>query len=195
VHSFKAPNSKELAHDYLWRVQPCLPERGHIAIFNRSYYEDVLIVAVHKLYKKLNIAKRCKRGDVIGKRYNHIRNFEEYLYDNGIHIVKIFLHLSHEEQGKRFVRRLDRPDKNWKFSEGDIAERGHWDKYQEAYENAITATATKEAPWFILPADDKPYARMIASEIIKKTLRTIDPAYPVVTDEHRAQLEKYRAKI
>jgi len=195
VHSFKVPNSTELAHDYLWRVQPCLPERGIIAIFNRSYYEDVLVVKVHELYKNLNILDRCKDSDTITKRYGHICNFEQYLYDNGIQLLKIFLNLSYEEQGNRFLRRLDRPDKNWKFSEGDIKERGYWNDYQVAYEKAITATATEIAPWYIVPADNKPYARMIVSEIVKKSLEALNPEYPRVSDEHAKRLMGYRDKI
>ena len=146
VYSFKQPSAEELAHDYLWRAVKVLPERGKIAIFNRSYYEDVLIVKVHKLYEKMNLPDRCKGESVIEDRYRQIRNFEDYLWENGIVTVKFFLHMSEETQRKRFLQRIDEKDKNWKFSEGDINERKFWNAYQEAYQSAIEATASKTNP-------------------------------------------------
>jgi PPK2 family polyphosphate:nucleotide phosphotransferase len=195
VHSFKQPSLKELSHDFLWRMNQCLPERGKIAIFNRSYYEDVLIVKVHKLYERFNILPRCKDDKVIERRYGHIVNYEQYLYDSGIHVVKFFLNLSKEEQRRRFLKRLDRPDKNWKFSEGDIAERGFWDDYQKAYVKAIQETATNECPWYVVPADDKPYTRMIVSEVLRSVLEEINPEYPQVSKEQQQALLEYRERI
>ena len=192
VHNFRQPSSRELSHDYLWRVIPVLPQRGMISIFNRSYYEDVLVVKVHELYTKLNILDRCKDDGTIKRRYKHISNFEEYLWENGIITIKIFLHLSKEEQCKRFLRRIDREDKNWKFSDSDLKERGFWNNYQEAYELAIAATSTPENPWWIVPADKKEYSHTVISEIILGTLKELDPQYPVVTKEQRKILIKNR---
>ena len=192
VHSFKAPSAEELRRDYLWRVARVLPERGMIAVFNRSHYEDVLIVKVHELYKNLNILERCKSGCTVARRYVHIKNFEDYLWENGIITVKIFLHLSKEEQRKRFLKRIDREDKNWKFSDADLKERKFWDKYQDAFEQAIAATATAENPWWIVPADKKPYAHAVISEIILAALKDIDPRYPAVTDQQKDVLARNR---
>ncbi|MCL2077324.1 MAG: polyphosphate kinase 2 family protein [Oscillospiraceae bacterium] len=195
VHSFKQPSSEELAHDYLWRAVKVLPERGKIAIFNRSYYEDVLVVKVHKLYEKLNVPPRCKTADTIKKRYEQIKNFEDYLWENGIITIKFFLHLSKETQRKRFLRRIDNKDKNWKFSDADIRERKFWDDYQEAYQSAIGATATEKNPWYIIPADKKWFSRAIISNILLQTMREIDPQYPVITPEQEAVLEESRRKL
>ncbi|MCL2765815.1 MAG: polyphosphate kinase 2 family protein [Treponema sp.] len=192
VHNFRQPSTRELNHDYLWRVIPVLPQRGMISIFNRSYYEDVLVVKVHELYRKLNILDRCKDDGTIKRRYKQIKNFEEYLWENGVITVKLFLHLSKEEQCKRFLRRIDREDKNWKFSDSDLKERGYWDNYQEAYETAIAATSTPENPWWILPADKKEYTHVVASEVILETLKALNPQYPVVTKEQRQTLIKNR---
>ena len=192
VYNFRQPSSRELAHDYLWRVVPALPERGMIAIFNRSYYEDVLIVKVHELYKNLNILERCKGGDTIAKRYAQINNFEDYLWDNGILTIKIFLHLSKDEQRKRFLKRIDREDKNWKFSDNDLRERAYWDRYQEAYNAAIISTSTDNNPWWIVPADKKDYTHALISEIILEKLKEINPHYPPVTDEQRRVLTASR---
>ena len=192
VHSFKAPSAEELRHDYMWRIAKVLPERGMIAVFNRSHYEDVLVVKVHGLYKKLNILERCKGADTIEKRYAHIKNFEDYLWDNGIVTVKIYLNLSKEEQRRRFLKRIDREDKNWKFSANDLVERGHWDDYQDAFEKAIAATATANNPWWVVPADRKPFTHAAISEIILDTLKGIDPRYPVVTDEQKKALKQNR---
>jgi len=192
VHSFKQPSSMELRHDYLWRAVKVLPERGMIAVFNRSYYEDVLVVKVHELYKNLNILDRCKDDDTITRRYRQIRNFEDYLWENGIITVKIFLNLSKDEQCKRFLKRIDREDKNWKFSDSDLKERGHWEDYQEAFEQSIAETATVRNPWWIVPADNKKYTHAVISEIILNALKEIDPHYPVVTEEQKYILKQSR---
>ncbi|MEG1870248.1 MAG: polyphosphate kinase 2 family protein [Oscillospiraceae bacterium] len=178
VYSFKQPSQQDLMHDYLWRITPCIPERGKIAIFNRSYYEDVLIVKVRELYKKFNMPKRCNQEEVVEKRYEQIVNFEQYLWDNGIRVVKIFLHLSKDEQKKRLLERIDDEAKNWKFSKSDIEERAFFEDYQDAYEKAINATASKRAPWYIIPADKKPVARLAVSEIVMQTLIDMKPSYP-----------------
>jgi len=190
VFNFKQPSSEELSHDYLWRAIKVLPARGKIAIFNRSYYEDVLVVKVHKLYEKLNIAERCKASDTIEKRYKQIRHFEDYLWENGIVTVKFFLHLSKETQLKRFLERIDNKDKNWKFSDSDVKERKFWNDYQEAYQSAIAATATENNPWYVIPADKKSFSRAIISNILLNVMKEIDPKYPIVTKEQEMMLEE-----
>ncbi len=192
VYSFKQPNREELAHDYLWRVCKVLPERGKIAVFNRSYYEDVLIGRVHKLYANQNAPKRATKGKVIERRYEEIRNFERYVYDNGTTIVKIFLNLSEHEQERRFLSRIDDKSKNWKFSESDIEERGYWKEYMRAYEDAINATATDFAPWYVVPADDKWYARCLISEIVRDTLKKMNPKYPTLPEDSEKALSACR---
>lgn len=188
VYSFKSPNSEELAHDYMWRAIKRLPEKGKMAIFNRSYYEDVLIGKVHKLYENQKMADRCKKGDVIGRRYKEIKNFEKYIFHNSCRIIKIFLHLSKEEQKKRFLERIDLKIKNWKFSTSDIKERQYWDEYQQAYEDAINETSTKDCPWYVIPADQKFYARYLVSEAILDVMKKIDPKYPTLPEEERRHL-------
>ena len=191
VISFKQPTSEELRHDYLWRVHRALPERGKIAIFNRSYYEDVLVVQVHRLQKGYVMADRCvdlPDKDFFGRRYLQIRDFEEYLYENSYRVVKIFLNVSRKKQKQRFLERIDTPEKNWKFSESDLKERAHWDEYMQAYEEAINATATKHSPWYVIPADQKWYARFLVSEVVRKTLEAADPEYPELPEEKRRDL-------
>ena len=195
VFNFKQPSSEELAHDYLWRAAKRLPERGQIAIFNRSYYEDVLIVKIHKLYESLNIAERCKTPDTIKKRYKQIKNFEDYLWENGIITVKIFLHLSKETQCKRFLERINNKDKNWKFSAGDIKEREYWDEYQEAYQSAIEATATKNNPWYVIPADKKWFSRAIISNVLLKVMKEINPKYPVISEKQEEELIECKRRL
>lgn len=195
VHSFKAPTSTELSHDYLWRIGRCLPERGKIAIFNRSHYEDVLAVSVLKLYEHFAMPERCFKGDFIEKRLAQIASFEEYLYENGIRMVKIFLNVSKEEQKKRFLERLDKPEKNWKFSAGDLDTRDLWDDYMAAYERAINATATKHCPWYVLPADDKWFTRYLVSEAVLEALQKINPHYPELSSEALAKFPEYREKL
>lgn len=188
VYSFKTPCEEELAHDFLWRAAKCLPAKGKMAIFNRSYYEDVLVVKVRKLYKNYKMADRCLKNDIIEKRYKHIRNFEEYIYDNSGRVIKIFLHLSKDEQKKRFLERIDLKIKNWKFSASDMKERALWDDYQKAYEDAINATATKESPWYVIPADKKWYSRYLVSQAILEIMENIDPEYPEMPEEERKNL-------
>ena len=195
VHNFKQPTSEELDHDYLWRAWRVLPGRGDIGIFNRSYYEDVLVVKVHSLYKNLPLPDRCKTGELFQQRYMQINHFEKYLYQNGIRVVKIFLHLSKDEQKKRFLERIDDEEKNWKFSQSDIEERMYWDAYQEAYEDAIKATATKKAPWYIVPADKKWFARLLISQIIVDTLEELNPQYPELPDNKKALLSQCREQL
>ena len=195
VISLKAPTSVELSHDFMWRISSELPERGKISIFNRSWYEDVLIVKVRKLYEDYNMAERCKKSSIIHKRYQYIKAFESHLYDESYRVVKIFLHLSKEEQKERFIERIDRKIKNWKFSSADIEERRYWDEYQEAYEDAINATATKECPWYIIPADNKWYTRYLVSEIVLNTLKKINPMYPEMPEEEQNRLAEDREKL
>lgn len=198
VHSFKAPSSEELAHDFLWRLNQCIPRRGMMAIFNRSHYEDVLVVQVHHLNKTYHMADRVTGMDdaeFFKKRYKHIKNYEEYLYDNSYRVLKIFLNVSKKEQKKRFLERIETPEKNWKFSAGDLKERALWDTYQECYERTINATATKDCPWYVLPADQKWYTRYLVSEAILETLESIDPQYPVMPQEEKDQLEACRTAL
>jgi PPK2 family polyphosphate:nucleotide phosphotransferase len=192
VYSFKHPGPEALKHDFLWEATRLLPGRGHIGIFNRSYYEEVLIVRVHpELLVAQSMPDDAEDG-VWKKRYRSIRDFEKHLHDNGTRIVKIFLHLSKEEQRKRFLSRLDEPDKNWKFNEGDLKEREYWDDYMEAYAACLGETSTKHAPWFVVPADDKHNARLIISKIIIEALEAIPMSYPTVDDERREELAKFR---
>jgi PPK2 family polyphosphate:nucleotide phosphotransferase len=192
IHSFKQPSRKELAHDFLWRAVKCLPELGMMGVFNRSYYEDVLIVAVRELYKHLNVLDRCKDENTIKRRFEQIRNFEKHLWESGTIVIKVFLHLSRDEQRKRFLSRIDEDSKNWKFTRSDMAERELWTEYQEAFEAAIKNTSTEKAPWWVVPADSKKYARAVVSEILLKALEKIDPHYPPVTDEHKKELQECR---
>ncbi len=189
VHSFKVPNSEEAAHDFLWRAAKRFPERGKVAIFNRSYYEDVLVVKVHKMYLDAKMPNRCKQGDVIAKRYEDIKNFEKYEYRNGYRIIKFFLNVSKDEQRKRFLERIDLKIKNWKFSASDVKERAYWDDYMRAYESAINATAAKESPWYIIPADKKWYARYLVSEAIVEMFKKIAPQYPVLPQDALDRLQ------
>ena len=198
VVSFKQPTSEELSHDFLWRVNKHLPQRGKIGIFNRSYYEDVLVVQVHKINHNYHMAKRVVDMDddkFFEKRYSHIRNYEEYLYDNSYRIVKVFLNVSKEEQKERFLERIDNPTKNWKFDEGDLKERALWDEYHKVFEDVINATATKECPWYVLPADQKWYTRYLVSEVLLKALEDIDPQYPDFPDEKKAILDECKKSL
>ncbi len=198
VHSFKQPSSEELAHDFLWRLNKCIPKRGYIAIFNRSYYEDVLVVQVYEMNKGYHIADRVigqPTDEFFRKRYRHIRNYEDYLYENGYRIVKIFLNLSKGKQKERFLERLDTPSKNWKFSSSDLKERAMWEEYQKVYEKTINETATESNPWYVLPADQKWYTRYLVSEAIVKTLEEINPQYPELPSEEKEKLGEYRETL
>ncbi|HUC85729.1 MAG TPA: ADP-polyphosphate phosphotransferase [Candidatus Acidoferrales bacterium] len=192
VFSFKHPSSEELAHDFLWRTTRDLPERGHIGIFNRSYYEEVLVVRVHpELLQGQSLPEEIAADkDLWEKRYRSINDLEKHLHRNGTHIIKFFLHLSKGEQRERFLRRLEDLDRSWKFSKFDLAERGFWKEYQSAYEDCLAATSTDHAPWFVVPADDKPNARLIISQIVVNALKELKMGYPK-PDE--ARLKELRA--
>ena len=192
VFSFKQPSTEELDHDFLWRCAKNTPERGRIGIFNRSYYEEVLIVRVHKeILHNQSLPDAIKDDKTIWrKRFEQIRNFETYLAKNGIHILKFFLNVSKQEQKERFLARIETPEKNWKFSATDAKERAFWDDYMSAYGEAIEATSTKDAPWFVIPADKKWFTRVAVSEIIVKKLESMNLKYPQVTEEHRQSLLK-----
>jgi PPK2 family polyphosphate:nucleotide phosphotransferase len=192
VESFKVPSAEERDHDFMWRTTKALPERGRIGIFNRSYYEEVLVVRVHPaILQGQQLPDATKNDPGIWKnRCRDIRNFEDYLYDNGTHVIKFFLNVSREEQKKRFLERIAEPDKNWKFSAGDVKERGYWNDYMQAYEGAISATTTEKSPWYILPADNKWFTRALASEIICQKLESLDLKYPVLDAKAMAELEE-----
>ncbi len=189
VNSFKIPSAEELAHDYLWRYQKALPERGWIGIFNRSHYEEVLVVRVHPaiLAGQKMPAKMKGRGVWI-RRFREINDWEHYLTDQGFTFVKLFLNLSREEQRRRFLARVDLPEKNWKFSSNDAKERAFWDDYQKAFADVLSSTSTEWAPWYVIPADDKPFARVAAAAVIAHALIRIDPRYPVVSEAQKADL-------
>jgi PPK2 family polyphosphate:nucleotide phosphotransferase len=197
VTSFKHPSAAELEHDFIWRTVPYLPERGHIGIFNRSYYEEVLVVRVHPdILVSEGIPNGHKDPDTIWKeRYRSIRNFEQHLHVNGTRIVKFFLHLSKEEQRKRFLARIDDPEKNWKFSNADIEERRYWKDYRKAYEDCIEATSTKDCPWYIVPADDKENARLIVSQVILDTFESLKLQFPPTSEERRKELQQFRKQL
>jgi len=189
VFSFKSPSTEDLDHDYLWRCVKCLPNRGHIGIFNRSYYEETLVVRVHpEFLAKQKIPPSLVTKSIWEERFQDIRSFERYLHRNGIAVVKFFLHLSKEEQKRRFLERADNADKNWKFSASDMAERRFWDQYQEAYEDMIRNTATKHSPWYIVPADNKWFSRMIVASAIIDTLASLDLTYPRVGKEQLKEI-------
>lgn len=195
VYSFKQPSAEELDHDYLWRINRCLPQRGNIGIFNRSYYEEVLVGKVHNLPFSQKLPARCLGEDIWKQRYRQLRDYERYLFENGITVVKFFLYISKDEQRRRFLERIDNEAKNWKFSSSDIAERSHWDAYMDAYEQAVNATASKEAPWYIIPADKKWYARLLISEIVVRHLEKLEPAYPEIDEKQKASLLVCREEL
>jgi len=197
VYSFKHPSATELQHDFLWRTTRVLPERGRIGIFNRSYYEEVLIVRVHpELLAAENLPPAVSDAKHFwGQRYRSIHDLERHLHDNGTHVVKFFLHISQEEQRKRLLARLDDPDKNWKFSLADVQERRLWDDYMNAYEHCLGATSTAHAPWYVVPADDKRTARLIISSIICETLSALDLAFPKLDATRRRELVKLRGLL
>ncbi len=196
VFSFKAPTSEELDHDYLWRCWRSLPERGRIGIFNRSYYEETLVVRVHR---QLLAAQKLPAGlvgrDIWKQRFEDIGHFERYLARNGVAICKFFLHVSRDEQRKRFLDRLDEPEKHWKFSAADVQERGYWDEYMRAYEQTIRNTAASHAPWYVVPADNKWFTRLVVAAAVIDTLASLDLHYPRVDDARREQLAAARSKL
>jgi PPK2 family polyphosphate:nucleotide phosphotransferase len=197
VFSFKSPSATELEHDFLWRTTRALPERGRIGIFNRSYYEEVLIVRVHQAILRgeglLDLPRHHRK--LWHDRYRSIKDLERHLHANGTRIVKVFLHLSKDEQRKRFLERIDEPDKNWKFSLADIRERGYWKQYRHAYEECLAATSTRHAPWYVVPADDKQNARLIVSSILLETFSRLQMAYPTATAARRRELRAIRARL
>jgi len=196
VASFKSPSAQDLDHDYMWRCQKELPERGRIGIFNRSYYEEVLVVRVHpEILEKQRIPPECLGDDLWKKRYKDIRSFERYLGHNGVVIRKFFLHLSRKEQKKRFLARIDDPAKNWKFSSADAAERRCWKDYMGAYEEMIRNTATGNAPWYVVPADNKWYTRLIVASVVVDTLASLNLRYPKVGADKRRELAAARKAL
>ena len=195
VFSFKQPSAEELDHGYLWRIAKAAPERGRIGIFNRSHYEDVLVVRVHDLARRQKLPARFATQDIWQKRYTQINNFEQYLFENGIFTIKFFLHISKDEQKNRFLRRLDTPSKNWKFSAADLKEREHWNDYQTCYQEAIAATSTEHAPWFIIPADKKWFARLVVSNVIIETLQSLKLEYPELDQTQKEHLNDYRKQL
>lgn len=195
VTPFKVPSAEELDHDYLWRSHEKLPERGSIAIFNRSYYEEVLVVKVHNLLQGQQLPEALIKDDIWQARYRQMRDFERYMQENGIVVIKIFLHVSQAEQASRLLDRLDDPNKNWKFSAADLKERQYWQQYQDAYEEMIQATATEHAPWYVVPADHKWFSRLLISEIIVKRLKELSLEYPTVSAQEQALFPEYRKQL
>ncbi|MFZ0454761.1 MAG: polyphosphate kinase 2 family protein [Ignavibacteriaceae bacterium] len=195
VFSFKQPSAEELDHGFLWRINKSLPERGRIGIFNRSHYEDVLVVRVHNLIKNQKIPEELINNDIWKTRFREINNFEKYLYENGTIILKFFLHVSREEQKNRFLKRIEQKSKNWKFSAGDIEERKFWDGYMKCYEEAISSTSKEHAPWFIIPADKKWYMRFAVSSIIIESLKKLNPAFPDLSEEQVEKLDEYKSRL
>ena len=196
VVSFKSPSSEELDHDYLWRCNRNLPERGRIGIFNRSYYEEVLVLRVHRaLLEKQKLPPQRLGKDIWNERYRDIRAYERYLNGNGVIVRKFFLYVSRAEQKKRFLERIDQPEKNWKLSPADVVERGFWNDYMDAYETAIGETATPDCPWYVVPADNKWFTRIVVASAIIQTLDSLDLKYPRVGKEQLAELKKTRAML
>jgi PPK2 family polyphosphate:nucleotide phosphotransferase len=196
VFSFKQPSTEDLDHDFMWRYHRCLPERGRIGIFNRSYYEEVLVVRVHKeILQRQKIPPAFVSKRIWDERLADIARFEDYLARQGTIVLKFFLHVSRGEQKKRFLERLDQPEKNWKFSSADVRERGHWGAYMHAYEEAIRATATRQAPWFVVPADNKWFTRLVVAAAIVDTLEMLDLTYPKVDAAKKKELAAARAVL
>jgi len=196
VYSFKQPSSEELDHDFLWRTTRCLPERGRIGVFNRSYYEEVLVVRVHpEILAKQKVPPALVTDRIWKERYEDIVAFERYLSRNGTVIRKFFLNVSKEEQRERFLARLDEPDKNWKFAAADVQERQHWDEYMKAYEKMIEATTSDEAPWHVIPADHKWFTRLAVADVIVETLEGLDLHFPEVSEAQRQELQRARALL
>jgi len=197
VHSFKSPSAEELAHDFLWRTTCRLPARGRIGVFNRSYYEEVLILRVHPEFLGGEGVPEglAEKKDFWKRRYDSIVQFEKHLHRSGTRIIKFYLHLSKEEQRRRFLARIDEPEKNWKFSEADATERKFWDQYMKAYEDCLSATSTKNAPWHVVPADDKLNARLIISRVVIEALKKLRMSYPAVTPERHKELLSIRKQL
>lgn len=192
---FKVPSSEEKSHDFLWRFWSALPSKGFISIFNRSYYEDVLVGKVHEFYKNDIVPDRMKNVDIIAQRYEQINDFEKYLYATGTRVVKIFLNVSKDEQARRFISRIDTQKKNWKVSPGDLKEREYWDDYMVAFEDMVNKTSTRNSPWYVVPANHKWFARLLVSRIVRKTLEDINPHYPPIEEETLKSLKDYRETL
>jgi PPK2 family polyphosphate:nucleotide phosphotransferase len=197
VFSFKQPGATELDHDFLWRTAACLPERGRIGIFNRSYYEEVLVVRVHPEFLRAQRMpdETVKDNTIWKRRYQSIVDHERHLHRNGTRIVKFFLHVSNDEQRKRFLARIDDPNKNWKFSASDVAERAHWKDYMRAYAECLEATSTDRAPWYVVPADDKPNARLIVSQVVLDTMKSLKMRYPAPDPARLKELQRIRREL
>jgi PPK2 family polyphosphate:nucleotide phosphotransferase len=196
VYSFKTPSAEDLDHDYLWRYSRCLPERGRIGIFNRSYYEEVLIARVHpQILAKQQLPTSLKGDRLWAQRFAEINQFEQYLSNNGIIVLKFFLNISRDKQKKRFLKRIDTPEKNWKFAMADVEERQFWPEYQAAYEQMFNHTSTAAAPWYIIPADRKWYTHLVVADIINKRLADLDLHYPSISPEHQALLQQARNQL
>ena len=196
VHSFKAPTKEDLSHDYLWRLVKCLPPRGSIGVFNRSHYEDVLVTRVHQMEKGYVMPERIiEDKDFYRKRFTQLKNWEQYLYENGYRMVKVFLNVSKEEQRRRFIDRMELPEKHWKLSIGDMKERSLWKEYDAAYEDAINHTATEESPWYVLPADDKWFTRYLMSESLLEVLTDMAPEYPPLDPAEAAKVPQAMAEL
>jgi PPK2 family polyphosphate:nucleotide phosphotransferase len=196
VYSFKSPSAEDLDHDYLWRCMKCLPNRGHIGIFNRSYYEEVLVVRVHpEFLAKAKLPPKLVSKDIWEERFEDIRNFEQYLSRNGVIVRKFFLHVSKKEQKQRFLDRIDDPLKNWKFSSNDASERDYWDDYMKAYEEMIQETSTKEAPWYVVPANNKWFTRVVVAGAVIDALASLDLAYPEVDASKLKELSAAKKKL
>jgi PPK2 family polyphosphate:nucleotide phosphotransferase len=196
VHSFKVPSEEELSHDYLWRSAKYLPARGQIGVFNRSHYEEVLVVRVHpELVDRERLPPETRRSGIWDRRYREINDWERYLVENGFRVVKLFLNISKEEQRRRFLKRIERPEKNWKFSASDIAERAYWEDYQRAFSAMLTHTSTEWAPWYVIPSDHKWFSRISVAAVLINALIEIDPRYPTISDEQRRALEQARAQL
>lgn len=192
VTAFKQPSTEEKDHDYMWRINKALPRRGEIGIFNRSHYEDVIVTRVHDLIKNENMPEKLISKDIWKKRFRQINDWERYLSENGFAVIKLFLHVSKDEQKKRLTDRILVKKKNWKFSMSDIHERQYWDRYQEMYEDMITQTSTAYAPWYIIPADNKWYTRYVVAEIVVSVLERINPSFPKLSPEVQEQIDKFR---
>ena len=195
VRSFKQPSAEELDHDFLWRCQRALPGRGRLGIFNRSHYEEVLVVRVHPALLAAERMPAVSGSEVWTRRYLEINDWERYLVDNGIHVVKVMLNLSKREQAKRFLKRIDHPDKNWKFSPSDVRERHYWDDYQRAFEDMLSHTSTEWAPWYVVPADHKPFARLVVAQALLDSLEALDLKYPKMEKSALTEMERVRKAL
>ena len=195
VRAFKQPSAEELEHDYLWRYQRALPARGRIGIFNRSHYEEVLVVRVHQELLAAERMPDAGKDDIWARRYREINDWERYLVSNGIHVVKVMLNVSKQEQANRFLKRIDHLEKNWKFSPSDIRERRYWDEYQQAFDSMLSQTSTKWAPWYVVPADHKWFSRLATAAVLVQALHAIDPRYPAAEPAVRDQMMQARAEL